>query len=389
MSVLLLDYNLPGQTFIAIIWNLASDSPHKLLMSDSQSPGLFGVNYSNRNFAERDSWGKNQFNSSFPAALSAFLEHEGFENVYLMLDANLSTYHSTISTTDLYGANPTSNDIFYSFESQYVPFQQLVVGDFPRVDLVTLSRLTHASLNGLEIKLTALPDNSTCQLKENEFGCELVIRPDTIVYLACSIAIHFQNDLARLVRLIGDGFDAIQDWREGVNILSSVLKISNALDRIFLSILDLQKPLVMQPVWKTEGKSPKLAEHCLDVFVWSNLAFAQLFLNVARKELRQTQYITRQVRTVVWLFKLLYDFSLNGQINHRKVIDELSYDTKNDKAFAVNGKVTHPYMRGEILTQPRIRRQQIKEIIIGGGQNLLSPERRFDAIIFNSPDLFN
>ena len=32
--------------------------------------------------------------------------------------------------------------------------------------------------------------------------------------------------------------------------------------------------------------------------------------------------------------------------------------------------------------------QKIKNIILGGGQNLLSPERRFDAIIVNSPDLF-
>ena len=29
-----------------------------------------------------------------------------------------------------------------------------------------------------------------------------------------------------------------------------------------------------------------------------------------------------------------------------------------------------------------------EKIILGGGQNLLSPERRFDAIIFNSPELF-
>ncbi len=46
-------------------------------------------------------------------------------------------------------------------------------------------------------------------------------------------------------------------------------------------------------------------------------------------------------------------------------------------------------MQSEILTKPRITKQQIKEIIIGGGQNLLSPERRFDAIVFNSPELFN
>lgn len=144
----------------------------------------------------------------------------------------------------------------------------------------------------------------------------------------------------------------------------------------------------MQPSWKTEGKNPILAANCLDVFVWSNLAFTQLFLDVARKEITAERKITRQVRTAIWLFKMLYDFSLDGQINHRTVIDGLSYDTKNDKAFAVSGRVTHPYMAGEILTTPRITKSQIKEIILGGGQNLLSPERRFDAIIFNSPDLF-
>jgi HindVP restriction endonuclease len=358
-------------------------------MPDNQNPGLFGINYSNRDFAQKDSWGKNQFNSSFPASLSAFLEFSGFENVYLKLNENLQTYHSSISTTNLYGANPVSQDIFYSFESPYLPFQQLVIGDFPRVDLVTLSRTNNSSLRGIEIKLTALPDNSTCNLSDDRFGCELVIRPDTIVYLACSIARHFQGNLEALITLIGDGFDAIEDWKEGINILSSVSKISTAIDRIILHVLEMQEPLVMQPIWKTEGKSPKLADNCLDVFVWSNLAFAQLFLNVARGELIALKTVTRQVRTVVWLFKMLYDFSLSGQINHRIVIDELSYDTKNDKAFAVNGRVTYPYMRGNILTQPRISREQIKEIILGGGQNLLSPERRFDAIIFNSPDLFD
>ena len=32
--------------------------------------GLFGLTNSNRDFGKADAWGKNQFNSSFPAALS-------------------------------------------------------------------------------------------------------------------------------------------------------------------------------------------------------------------------------------------------------------------------------------------------------------------------------
>jgi hypothetical protein len=295
-------------------------------------PGLFGIKHANRNFGQADSWGKNQFNSAFPASLAAFLESQGHANVYLKLGPDLKVYHDAISTTELYGSNPLSDALFYSFESPFTPFQPLVIGHFPRVDLVTIAN--GICLRGLEVKLTALPDNTTCNLTEDLYGCELVIRPDTIVYLACSIVNHFKTDLLALRQLIGEGFDAIHDWQEGTNVLSSIGRMTAALDRIATVLLDRQEPLVMQPIWKTEGKSPRLANHCLDIFVWSNLAFAQLFLDIARREIVTQRAVTRQVRTAVWLFKMIYDFSLDGQLDHRRTIDQLSYDTKNDKAFA-------------------------------------------------------
>lgn len=163
----------------------------------------------------------------------------------------------------------------------------------------------------------------------------------------------------------------------------------SAIDRVILSVLPKQEPILMQPIWKTNGKSPKLADSCLDMFIWSNFAFTQLFVDVARGELIEgSNRITRQVRTIIWLFKMLFDFAENSQINHHKIIDELSFNTKNDKAFAVSGRVTHKYMSCKELTSPRISKEEIKNIILGGGQNMLSPERRFDAIIFNSPELF-
>jgi HindVP restriction endonuclease len=73
----------------------------------------------------------------------------------------------------------------------------------------------------------------------------------------------------------------------------------------------------------------------------------------------------------------------------RLIIDMLSYNTKNDKAFASAGNVTNKYMACPRLIKPIIKKTEIKDIILGGGQNLLSPERRFDAILFNSPGLFS
>ena len=86
---------------------------------------------------------------------------------------------------------------------------------------------------------------------------------------------------------------------------------------------------------------------------------------------------------------MLLDICINGRCDYKDIIDKLSYNTKNDYAFASAGNVTNPYMSCENLISPRIRKDEIKNIILGGGQNLLSPERRFDAIIFNSPELFS
>lgn len=351
-------------------------------------PGLFGVTYSNRDFTQVETWGKNQFNSSFPAGLTNFLASKNLENIYICLDKDLKVIHQKISAEKLYGINPNSDDLFFSFESPFTPYQQLVIGSLPRVDLVTQLRSTGQCLKPIEVKLTALPDNSTCHLSDEYYGCEIVIRPDTIVYLACSIAVNFKDKQKELSKIIGNKFDSILDWTDGSSVWSYITEMITVIDKIILSVLDKQEPILLQPIWKTNGKSPKLTDNCLDVFVWSNFAFTQLFLDVARGELSANNRITRQIRTIIWLFKMLYDFSKQGQIDHHKIIDELSYNTKNDKAFSVSGRITHRYMSCVELTKPRIEKKEIKNIILGDGQNLLSPERRFDAIIFNSPELF-
>ncbi|EDN71881.1 restriction enzyme [Beggiatoa sp. SS] len=77
-----------------------------------------------------------------------------------------------------------------------------------------------------------------------------------------------------------------------------------------------------------------------------------MFLEMATEPITQ---INRPIRTLIWLFKMLYDFSQLGQIDYRYIIDALSFNTKNDKAFAVNGRITHPHMKSPFLTQPRIQ----------------------------------
>ena len=348
-----------------------------------EKPRLFGINKSNRDYSLVDTWGKNQFNSSFPASLACYLYSKNLQAVYYKADADMNRVLSKIAIDDLYGIDPLGEDTYYSFETQYTPFQRYVTGSIPRNDLVIMRK--KECLSSLEIKLVALPDNPTCNYDDNGYGSEIVIRPDTIIYLACSF-IEMYNDDKEAIKNVLDGTgDDIHDWTQPEIILSHINEINSAIRRMVHDKCDCQVPIIMEPVWKTEGKSPKLADNCLDVFVWSNLGMLNLFMPSDTETLTK---ISRHTRTMIWLFKMLYDYSKNGCFNGQVTIDELSYNLKNDKAFSSNGLKTHPIMTCDELTKPRITKDEIKKIILGGGQNMLSPERRFDAILFNSPDLF-
>lgn len=356
------------------------------------NPRLFGIVHSNRDYTLKDTWGKNQFNSSFPTALACYLYYKGLNAVYYTTDNKMNKTISQISISELYGINPLCNTVYFSFETQYTPFQKYVIGNIPRNDLVILSN--GQCLSSLEIKLVALPDNPTCDLAEDQFGSEIVIRPDTIIYLACSFIKSLREDRIRIKELLGNKCDNLGDWTEIRDILPHTYEIYKAIKRVVEASYHAQAPVIMEPVWKTEGKSPRLADNCLDVFVWSNCGMLLLFMPSESDFVENTngtkilKKIGRHERTMIWLYKMLLDYANNGRFDGGKIIDFLTYNTKNDKAFSSNGLRTRPIMACPELTSPRITKTEIKNIILGGGQNLLSPERRFDAIIYNSPDLF-
>jgi len=345
---------------------------------------LFGLNNSNRDFSKAESWGKNQFNSRFPAALSCYLDAQGIAANYISI-ANQKFDINLIDIASVFGIKPSEINTYFAFEAQHTPFQKYVIGSLPRTDLVIQDSLTGQCLRGLEVKLTALPDNTTCNLSDDKFGSEIVVRPDTIVYLAASIV---STNIELVKHHIERSNVVVDNWSDAREVITSIQKIISCISDISIAIEKNQSPFLLHPIWKTIGKSPKLAENCLDVFVWSDAAFAWFISQISKNDHTATQ-ITRQTRTSIWLYKMLLDICIHGRCDYKDIIDKLSYNTKNDKAFASAGNVTNPYMSCENLTSPRIKKDEIKNIILGGGQNLLSPERRFDAIIFNSPELFS
>tara|TARA_B100001057_G_C22820972_1_gene939397 strand:+ start:131 stop:1171 length:1041 start_codon:yes stop_codon:yes gene_type:complete len=341
---------------------------------------LYGLDNSNRNFKLKESWGKNQFNSSFPAALCCYFYKKKISPNYIIIK-NKKINISTIKVENLLGENP--KDIYFAFESIFEDYKHLVKDTLPRNDLVIKDFKTKKSIKSLEIKLTALPDETTFNEKDKNYGCEIVVRPDTIVYLVCSIIKNCQLSEEKIKEL--KTMENIS-WTNTNEVLGNFPKILKILNEISISKNFSNDPLILQPIWKTKGKSPILSENCLDIFVWSSSAFLNFITKISIS--KNYSNINRPMRTAIWIFKMILDYQKFGKFDYKKIFDQLSYNTRNDKAFASAGKITNKYMKCKNLTKPRINKNEIKKIILNNAQKMLSPERRFDAVIFNDKDLF-
>lgn len=349
-------------------------------------PGLFGQKHSSRDYTKSECWGKNQFNSSFPASLTAYMYSKNILPVYIKTKADNSIIHKKIESKELFGIDPLSDDAYYNFEAGFAPFEKYYQGEREKIDLVMMNVKSDEVLSGLEVKLTALPDNTTKSLDETLWGTEIVMRPPTICFLVCSICANYntlegKERLRTLLRCVPQ----INHWEEIDEVLPHYQKILSAVLAISSDMANKQKPLILQPIWKTEGNKMRLKEDCLDVFVWSNLAVIQM---CCTEDSTNIQKINRFHRTIIWIYKMLLDYVTYDTFDYKRIIRLQSYNLANDKAFALPGTKSYLFLKSDEIMKPRVSKYDIKNIILGGGQDLLSPERRFDAVLVNSPDIF-
>ncbi|MHB1697773.1 MAG: HindVP family restriction endonuclease [bacterium] len=351
-------------------------------------PSLYGIAQSSRNFSDQYCWGKNQFNSSFPVALACYMRDKGIKANYLKINSNMGIYHDLIDISDVFGAADISNDrLYFSFESRYEPFRRFVHDELVPIDLVIKNAETDEYLRPIEIKLTTIPDNTTANLPEAGYGSEIVIRSATMRYMALSMANSLSSRFQEIRAIFEPSCATIRGWDNQAEIRNNMERFLSSLSTFISKFCSYEKPLLMQPIWKTIGKSASLAENCLDVFVWSDFALTKLFMDSALSN--RNEGITRQERAAVRLTRFLYEISSRNVVHQAPIYDGMTFDTQNDKEFAVSGNKTHCYMSCGRLTKPIVTKNEIKNIILDGGQKWLSPERRFDAIIYFSKELFD
>jgi hypothetical protein len=349
------------------------------MASDSNEPKLYGIVHSNRSGAAL--WGKNQFNSTFPAALACYMRNIDMPAVYLTLSDDLSVVASDLRIGELFNTELPNDKLRFDFEAKYDPYQQYALDDIGGIDLVIKHHDDTDSTawrRALEVKLTVMPDNTTCLLPEQEWSPELVIRPASTKYCALGIYHDCKEDQSEIRYIFQNVCGNFREWNSVDEFCNKRDQLLDALNQFQIRFRDRQKPFLVQPVWKTEGKTPWLAAQAFDVFIWSDFALCRTFI----KALEETVEVNRSQRAAARLARTLYSLATQERANLNPIYTGMAYGLQTDKEFALSGQMTKVYLNTPRRLRPELPREVIAKVILNGGERLLSPERRFDATIF-------
>jgi len=295
------------------------------------TPALYGIKNSNRNYSDPYYWGKNQFNSSFPIALSCYMRDRKIPAVYISTDKAGKTRISEQSFDFIFGTKSKTENLRFDFESHFESFQKMVEDDVEKIDVVISENTSREQRRALEVKLTTLPDNSTCMRAEEFYGAEIVVRSATMRYMALNMAYACGNALREDIKnIFSPACRTVRNWESKDAMNTRKNEIFHALEIFLKKYYRKQQPLILQPIWKTEGKSAKLAENCLDIFVWSDFAVARLFME-SLTENAEAGKISRQERAALRLSRFLYEWATIGKVFQAPIYDGMTYDYQNDK----------------------------------------------------------
>lgn len=352
---------------------------------ESLEPRLFGIAQSNR--AHADMWGKDCFNSAFPAALACYMRANGVPLVYVRAGVendSLVVQNAEVAVGHVFGVadNVSNEDLFFSFETKFQPYLEHVhdPSELEGVDLVV--KHDDDWLRALQIKLTVVPDDSTSRDDQEEWAPEIVLRPADSC--SCALGIHrsVADRAAEVAEIFGNVCADIQHWDNRAEISGKKESLLECVENFLSSFWELQQPYLLQTIWMTKGKNPVLADNAFDIFAWSDFALISAYLKQAQEETGSA--INRASRAVVRFARTQYELANSAQrkIHIRPIYRQMDFRKQTDKEIAISGKMSRRYMTSPRRTNPALPPRILKDIILNGGHNMLSPERRFDQTVY-------
>lgn len=368
-------------------------------MSDGISrASLFGLNDNNSSRKGAHLWGKNQFNSTFPAALCLKMLDDGVKPVYVTVKKGKEGIKFFAEDTRLTMSDVIDDPFaaYYEFEAPFSPYNDYIreKGSLEKTDLVVHRQDKDGKklpIRALEVKLTVVPDSSTVKRSESDWAPEMVVRPVSSAYAVLSVYARLlkqrKPELKEEVKkALAIGYQRIDgnNWESIAEISKEAGYLVKALRKAVMLTSKIQSPFMVHPIWKTKGASYNLAKNCFDVFVWSDVAVMALPLTKLEGNIKKSnakKEVSRSMRDVARNVRALYELCTMGNMSYDSIYRGMGLGNQSDKSFALSGQNTKDLMQHPRLEKPHYTRSVINEIILGGGEEHLRPERRFDAAL--------
>lgn len=343
--------------------------------------GLFGIHHSNR--SADDHWGKNCFNSSFPAATANYMLEQDIPAIYIKLeeiDGQLKVVPSEISLREVFNCGEKSLDeLMFSFETVFAPYQQYSFDAIDGIDLV-IKDTDGNFLAPLEVKLTVLPTSATSTRTESQWGSELVVRSATTSYCALGMFDSVKDDARAVREIFEEACSSIQMWDNDYEMTHKMPSLCNSINEFERRYHKRQKPLLMQTLWKTQGQSPILNDQAFDIVIWSDYAFSRLFIDGSDDGTATT--MKRGMRASARLARCLWELSKSGKIRVVDIYRQMAFGNQTDKEFAIGGSQWRKYVTADRILNLALSKDVVHEIIEPGYIERLMPERRFDQTLY-------
>jgi hypothetical protein len=318
------------------------------------------------------------------------MRDHGVNAVYLTLQEDLTIRAEEIPIATLFNTERPNDQLEFNFETRYEPYQPYALDDIGGIDLTVRHHGDQADTKwrrALEVKLTVVPDNTTCNRPEADWSPELVIRPASTKYCALGVYHNCRPHRAAIRDIFQNVCGNFQLWDSMHEVRDKRIALLEALTNFQRTFRGSQQPFLIQPIWKTEGKSPSLSPRAFDLFVWSDFALCRTFID---KSLGGVGDVDRYMRASARLARVLYVLSTEERASLTRIYTEMAYGLQTDKEFALPGLATRAYLDTPRRVTPALPREVVTEIILNGGERLLSPERRFDATIyFTAKEIFD
>ncbi|NLZ99534.1 MAG: HindVP family restriction endonuclease [Clostridiaceae bacterium] len=352
----------------------------------TSKPFLFGMEQASHDFSSPDSLGKNIFTNAFPIAVAQYLSNYRklcIPVIKAKCEQNaIFTEHELASWENIIGTDP--DDAHFLFEEIYSGFRRYTDNDPNKSDLVVAdTKGNHC--RPFEVKLVVVPNSQTATRSHEEQSCEIVVRPPTVEQLAFSLANSYGAERrTELLDIITDCLGRPMDyqWSNESWMQSRIIKVLKAANKIVQRGIDLQTPFAITAIWRTVGQKPILEENAFDVFVWTDMAFLQLFTDkIKERGDGVARNITRPERSVVWLVSALFDYAAQRTLNFSKHHSQITYGTQTDKAGSFAGDVPLKHLKSQEFYNPRIKKSELENIVMKEAFDHLMPERRLDSTL--------